>query len=1182
MVQTVQLEHETRRGNEQFLAREKNVLEMIAMGRPLLEVLDALARSIEELAEGRICSVLLVDRDGKHLRYGAAPSLPAQWRRLADGFEIGPRASSCGAAAFGGKPVIVSDIATDPVWADASADFRDQVLKLGLRACWSFPIKSREEKVLGTLAMFHREPRSPSAADLILLERAAHLAGIALERQRAEEVLRQSEERFRRLTEMSADWYWEQDEHFRFTMVSENLNRAMKRSPEAVLGKTRWEVPATNMTEADWAAHRATLEAHQPFRNLVLQRIDAGGEVHFAKISGEPIVDADGRFRGYRGIGHEFTEHRHDEEELRRFRASMDMSGDMIFLSDRAAMRFIDVNETACRLLGYSREEMLGMGPQDILPVTREQLEDAYDAMDTTGSTDSGMTSHYRCKDGSMLPFESTRRMLQSGDQRILVVISRDTRERIAAEDALRKSNERFEIVARATNDVIRDWDLLTDEHFWNQNLASVFGYRREDIDQTAEFWYEGIHVEDRVRVVSSLHELIDSREKNWSVEYRFRRQDGSYAQVLDRGQVIRDDSGKAVRMIGAMADISSRKQAEETVRTQALQQRLIAEFGQAALANTDFGDLLNRAVELTAATLLVDFCHVLELNPDGRQLTYRAAVGWPHEWSGRYVITLAPGGRMEHILSRREPLIVEDYSAPDFTPSRLVKYGIRSGMAVHIPGGSGPNKSYGILGVHTLQSRRFTEDDISFLRSVANILAVAIERKGSEDRLSYLAQFDALTALPNRNLFQDRLTQSIARSKRGSRPMAVLFIDLDRFKTVNDTLGHGAGDNLLKEAAARLSQCVRGGDTAGRFSGDEFGAILSDLVKPADAGLVAQKILDILALPYHLEGQETFISASIGITLYPADGASPEALVMNADAAMYRAKEQGRNNYQYFTREMNERTLMRVQMELALRRAVERKEFLLHFQPKVELASEAICGFEALLRWQHPQKGLISPVEFIPVLEDMGLIVQVGEWVLLETCRQIKAWRGARLKVPPVAVNLSARQFQQKDLGAKVRRILRKTGIDSSLIQFEITESLLMKDPESAARTLRGLKASGIKIAVDDFGTGYSSLAYLKRFPLDALKIDRAFIREVTTNSDDATITLAIIGLAHSLKLKVIAEGVETRAQLKLLTANGCDEAQGYYFSRPTTADECARMLKKGRLDSLVQRGPARRAARS
>jgi diguanylate cyclase (GGDEF)-like protein len=395
---------------------------------------------------------------------------------------------------------------------------------------------------------------------------------------------------------------------------------------------------------------------------------------------------------------------------------------------------------------------------------------------------------------------------------------------------------------------------------------------------------------------------------------------------------------------------------------------------------------------------------------------------------------------------------------------------------------------------------------------------------------------------------------------------MAMLFVDLDRFKLVNDTLGHGAGDKLLKEAAARLSRCVRTGDTAGRFGGDEFGAILTDLAKPGDAGLVAQKILDALAQPFNLDGQDAFISASIGITLFPNDGDNPEALVMNADTAMYRAKEQGRNIYHFFTREMNERALQRAQMEAALRRALERKEFLLHYQPKVDLKTGKICGLEALLRWRHPEKGVVLPGEFVPILEDTGLIVQVGEWAIREVCGQINIWRDDSLSVPPVTVNLSARQFQQKDLESTVRRILRETRVAPAFLQFELTESLLMQEPEAAARTLRGLRESGVKLSVDDFGTGYSSLAYLKRFPLDSLKIDRTFIRDITTDPEDAAITLAIIGLAHNLNVKVVAEGVETREQLELLRKNGCDEIQGYLFSRPTTADACARMLHEGR----------------
>jgi diguanylate cyclase (GGDEF)-like protein len=432
--------------------------------------------------------------------------------------------------------------------------------------------------------------------------------------------------------------------------------------------------------------------------------------------------------------------------------------------------------------------------------------------------------------------------------------------------------------------------------------------------------------------------------------------------------------------------------------------------------------------------------------------------------------------------------------------------------------------------------------------------------------QLEAAASHDSLTGLPNRRLFRDRLVQTIAQAQRSGRPMAVLFIDLDGFKPVNDTLGHAMGDKLLKETAGRLSQCIRSGDTVGRLGGDEFAAILSDLAKPGDTSFVAQKIIDILARSFDLDGHGTFVTGSVGITLFPDDGEEPGALIINADAAMYRAKEQGGNNYQYFTREMNERALARVQMEAAMRGALERGEFVLHYQPKLDLANGAICGIEALLRWAHPEKGLVSPAEFIPVLEETGLIIPVGEWVTREACRQIRAWRQAGVKVPTVAVNLSARQFQQKNLEAGLRQILAETGVDPALLQFEITESLLMKDPEEAAHILRGLKAAGVKLSLDDFGTGYSSLAYLKRFPLDELKIDRAFINDIVTDPDDAAITLGIISLAHSLKLKVVAEGVETEGQLNLLALHSCDEMQGYYFSRPVSAAELETMLREDR----------------
>ena len=1437
-----------------FRALEEEVLEMIGLGKPLPEVLEALVRSAEKQADGMICAVMLLDEDGRRLRYGAAPSLPAHWQKAIDGLPVGPRAGSCGAAVHSGKRVIVSDIATDPVWADQ----RQMALPYGLRACSSVPIRSSRKEILGALALFDHEPKSPSGAQLKLLDRTERLAALVLElkrneealrrteerfrtiaelssdwyweqdpeyrfvrfegrnvgpgsvhdparligkrrwetgsvllqgtwdehrrlldarkpyfdlefritdsqgrehlvtasgmpffdaegnfkgyrgtghditarkraeqllnlehtvarsiadassvseaikavirtvceaqgwdcgryfraddkagvlrfaeywtkpgpsydlyiershnvtyargvgltgivwesrepvwvsdiardprvaqkamtvdagihgafvfplisegktigvltfnsreirepdehllqgiraiggqigqfvqRKQAEEVLRESEERFRSLTELSSDWYWEQDANFRFTMVSENLQRRIGPLPESVIGKARWELQALNMTEADWGAHRAQLEAHLPFRNLEWRRLDAEGNVRVAQISGEPVFDVEGRFRGYRGIGRDITESRRSEEALRRFRASMDMSDDMILLVDRTTMRFVDVNETVCRNLGYSREELLGMGAEGILPMTREELEAAYDQMIATGSTQ-GMQSYYRCKDGSTLPFESRRRVLRSGDSWIIVATARDIRGRIAQEEALRKSNERFDMAVRATTEVIRDWNLANDALWWNENFTKVFGYAREEVSQEVKFWYERIHPDDQGRVISGVHRFIEFGGERWSDEYRFRREDGSYAHLLDRAYAVRDGTGRAVRIIGAMADISSRKEDEERIHNQALKQRLIAEFGRQALASTDLEDVLGRAVELIMVTLKTDHCSVLELHPEGKEMLYRAAAGWPADWVGQRRVIVRPNSRAEFVLTRREPLVIEDYEKDTrFAPSQLLEFGVRSGIEVPIFGTAG---TFGLLTTHARQPRHVSGDDVSFLQSVGNILAVAIERKNAEDRLAHLARFDALTGLPNRYLFRFRLLQTMAQARRSGQPMAILFIDLDHFKLVNDTQGHSAGDRLLKEAADRITQCVRSGDTVGRFGGDEFGAIISELARPGDAELVAQKILSALARPYHMEGYETYVSASIGITIFPDDGDNPETLVMNADTAMYRAKEKGRNTYQYFTREMNERALARVQMEAALRRAIERGEFLLHYQPKVNLASRRICGFEALLRWQHPEKGLVQPGSFVSILEDTGLIVPVGEFVLRRACEQIRDWQKSGIPVKPVTLNVSARQFQQKDFELVVRRIIRDTGVDASLVQVELTESLLMSDPASAARTLRGLKESGVTISVDDFGTGYSSLAYLKRFPLDALKVDRSFVRDITTDPEDATITLAIIGLAHNLRLKVVAEGVETHEQLTLLAANGCDEVQGYLFSMPTTPEECASMLKEDR----------------
>ncbi|HET7774731.1 MAG TPA: EAL domain-containing protein, partial [Azospira sp.] len=393
------------------------------------------------------------------------------------------------------------------------------------------------------------------------------------------------------------------------------------------------------------------------------------------------------------------------------------------------------------------------------------------------------------------------------------------------------------------------------------------------------------------------------------------------------------------------------------------------------------------------------------------------------------------------------------------------------------------------------------------------------------------------------------------------------MFIDLDRFKVVNDTLGHLAGDALLQQVAARIGGCLRASDTVGRLGGDEFAVLVTDPEGEYDVSVVARRLVDILAQPVTLEGQELFVSASIGITLYPDDCDDLEKLIRNADTAMYRAKELGRNNFQFFTAAMNARVKEQLQLETDLRRAVQRQEFILHYQPKVSCSQGSITGFEALLRWQHPVRGLVSPMEFIPLLEETGLIVPVGTWVLQQACLQAARWHRAGHTNLSMAVNLSARQLQSADLVAEVQDALEASGLPAAALELELTESLLMSHVEDNIALLNRLKATGLRLSVDDFGTGYSSLAYLKRLPLDTVKVDRAFVQDITADPGDASITRAVITMAHNLRLKVVAEGVETEGQIALLVANHCDEMQGFYFSRPVPAAEAHLLLHKGRV---------------
>ena len=455
------------------------------------------------------------------------------------------------------------------------------------------------------------------------------------------------------------------------------------------------------------------------------------------------------------------------------------------------------------------------------------------------------------------------------------------------------------------------------------------------------------------------------------------------------------------------------------------------------------------------------------------------------------------------------------------------------------------------------------SEGSIEFYSTIMRDIS---ERQRYESQLAHLATHDPLTGLPNRALYTDRLEVAIIEAERHGRLIAAMYLNLDRFKMINDTLGHEVGNTLLKDVATRLKENLRSDDTLARPGGDEFALVLTDIAHLDDVSRVTQKILKSFKAPFRVGDHEMFVTASIGISVYPIDDHTPIGLLKNAAIALTRSKNLGGNAYQFYTAAMNATALQRLALDSALHYALERDEFLLHYQPQVDLASSEICGMEALLRWQHPTLGLISPLEFIPLAEETGLIIPIGEWVLRTTCAQNKAWQEAGLRALPIAVNLSGRQFTQHALVQTITQVLHETGLSPQWLELEITESILILDIQDSVAILNELSELGIKISIDDFGTGYSSLSYLKRFPIASIKIDQSFVRDIHTDPDDAAIVSAIIAMAHGLNMKTIAEGVETQDQLVFLRAHKCNAMQGYYFSKPLPPEDLVELLREDR----------------
>lgn len=643
---------------------------------------------------------------------------------------------------------------------------------------------------------------------------------------------------------------------------------------------------------------------------------------------------------------------------------------------------------------------------------------------------------------------------------------------------------------------------------YCNDNYCKSSGYSPAEVLGRHVYWNAG--VPEQARLISEVLQLKPGQ--HWQGEVQNQRKDGSLYWEREIISTIANEDGAVTHLVALKEEITDTKN-----QLQQVEQALL--LREQALVSSSNGIMITRSDKHDHSIVYV--------NPAFERITGYSAT----EVIGRE-------GRF---------LVREDLSQPDLEEIRRALREKREGKALLRNYRKDGSQFWNELHISPVKdaSGNATTHFVSVINDVS-------ERVNYQRELEYQATHDSLTGLANRNLLNDRIVQAIAWAKRQNLSVGVMLLDLDHFKLINDASGHGAGDEMLKQVAARLSHCVRETDTVARLGGDEFVIVLTDLPESGDVDVVAEKILTALARPFEINGHDVFVTASIGVSLYPRDGDHGEILLRYADIAMYRVKEYGRNSVRQFVPEMGTSAISRLNMEAALRRALERQEFVLHYQPKIDLRDGKLVGAEALIRWQHPQIGMVHPIEFIPLAEETGLILQLGEWVLSQACQQLVRWQEAGIQDLKIAINMSSRQFRQEDLADRVARVLQETGADPACITLELTESMVMADVASTLVALRALKQLGLSISLDDFGTGYSSLSYLRRFPIDELKIDKSFINDIHENPDDAAIASAIIAMAISLGLKVVAEGVENQAQADLLKQMGCHQVQGYFYARP------------------------------
>ena len=1002
------------------------------------------------------------------------------------------------------------------------------------------PLVTDEGHALGTLCVIDRVPRELTASQrealqtlsrqvMLLLELRRNGAALARSnealardldgRRRVEEALRESEARYRVVTETASDAIITIDETSTMLFVNAAAEKIFGHPLDELKGASLSMLMPDYLRHVHRAGMRRYVETGQ--RHVSWEAVEVPGlhrdghEIPLEISFGE--FKRDGA-RFFTGIIRDVTERKRAEEAIHKseeYRNLFRHANDAIMIFEPESEVVIDVNDRACEIYGIPREEFIGRSiramSQDAARGER-QLEHLLQE----GKYQEFESVQYRA-DGTPIHFLINASVIEFQGRRAVLTINRDVTEQKRAAEALRESEAQFRLLVEGAQDyAIFMLDPQGHVVSWNAGAEHIKGYSADEIvGQPHSVFYTA---EDVERGLPGAGLEVTAREGRWDDEGWRVRKDGTrfWANVFITA--LRDEGGKLIGFSKLTRDFTERKRVQERLRRSEERFRTLTENAPIGIyRTTPDGRVL---VANPTLLRLLGFGSLEELAAFNLE---RDGIGAHHRREEFKALVESAGevGGYETVWTRRD--------------------------------GSKVNVRENAKAIRDAQGRTLyyegTVEDIT-------------ERTRAEERAYYLAYYDPLTDLPNRRLFEERLTQSVAAAESQGQMLAVVALSLDRFKVVNDTLGHSAGDRLLRGVAERLVGAVRANNTVARFGGDEFSVLLPEMERAEDVAEVVRRIQSALKAPFDIEGQELFVTASAGVGLYPHDGGDAQSLLKNAGAALYRSKQVGGNTFQFYAAEMNDRAFKRLSLEGAMRRALEREEFVLHYQPQVTIDTGHIIGTEALVRWQHPEMGLVPPAEFIPLAEETGLIEQLGEWVLRRALAQTKAWQGQGFPTLMVSVNLSPRQFRRAALIGNIGALLRETKFDPACLELELTEGTIMEDVEGAIGTLRELKGMGIKLSVDDFGSGYSSLSYLKHLPIDILKIDRSFVRDMAADPQDAAIVMAIITLAHSLKLKVKAEGVETEEQLRFLRLLRCDEMQGYLFSKPLPADAFERLL--------------------